>query len=73
MTPDEIDRLPSTSSIMGILAPVEGRPDYHKSWFWCRRHDQAELGSWTMMNCVRVGPFVSEEEAAAVGVALVSL
>lgn len=70
MNDDDIRRLPSVESVHGTLAKVEGRPGYHDCWFWCRRHHRPEPGGWTMINCVRVGPFVSEDEAEAVGVAL---
>lgn len=43
---------------------------YHDAWFWCRYHRRPELGSWSMMQCIRVGPFMREEEAEAVGIAL---
>lgn len=40
---------------------------YHDAWWWCRSHRRPELGSWTMIDCVRVGPLMREEEAEGVG------
>lgn len=43
---------------------------YHEAWWWCRYHRRPELGSWTMIDCIRVGPFMAEDEAKNVGTAL---
>lgn len=40
---------------------------YQDAWWWCRGHRRAELGSWTMIDCIRVGPLMREEEAIGVG------
>lgn len=40
---------------------------YHEAWWWCRYHRRPELGSWAMMDCIRVGPLMSEDEAHAIG------
>lgn len=55
----------------GVEEVVRGSGDYyHEAWWWCRYHRRSELGSWTMMNCVRVGPFMSEDESERCGEAL---
>ena len=55
----------------GVSEVLHGSGDYyHEAWWWCRHHGRPELGSWTMMQCIRVGPFMREDEAEKVGAAL---
>lgn len=61
--------LADTYGITEVLGSDDGAY-YIDAWWWCRYHFRPELGSWTMMNCVRVGPFMREEEAQSVGEAL---
>lgn len=42
---------------------VDAARTYMNSWFWCRKHDQPELGSWSQIGCIRVGPFDRKEDA----------
>lgn len=63
--------LRSLTQKYGINEVLHGSGDYyHDAWWWCRGHRRPELGSWTMMDCIRVGPFMSEDEATRIGVAL---
>lgn len=62
----------SLTQTYGISEVIHGENGayYHEAWWWCRAHRRPELGSWTMMSCIRVGPLMKEDEAKAVGVAL---
>lgn len=63
--------LRSLTQTYGVTELIHGDGDYYaEAWFWCRAHYRPELGSWAMMNCIRVGPFMSESEALDCGIAL---
>jgi hypothetical protein len=63
--------LRSLTQTYGVTELLHGDGNYyHEAWFWCRSHHRPELGSWTMIGCIRVGPVMREEEAEAVGAAL---
>lgn len=61
--------LTQTYGVTEVLHSDDGAY-YQEAWWWCRGHRRPELGSWTMIDCVRVGPFMNESEAKAVGDAL---
>lgn len=61
----------SITQTYGVTEILAGDDAYYdEAWWWCRYHRRPELGSWAMMDCVRVGPFVSEDESQDVGKAL---
>lgn len=62
-------RLTETYGITEVMHGDSGSY-YMDAWWWCRHHVRPELGSWTMISCVRVGPFMSEDEAKGCGAAL---
>lgn len=62
-------KLTDTYGVTEILHADDGAY-YHEAWWWCRYHFRPELGSWTAMNCIRIGPLMSEDEAERCGVAL---
>lgn len=62
-------KLTETYGITEVISSGNGNY-YVDAWWWCRYHLRPELGSWTMMQCIRVGPFMSEDEAKACGTAL---
>jgi hypothetical protein len=42
---------------------TDQNPTMGDHWYWCRQHERAEHVGWTMISCVRIGPFMSEREA----------
>lgn len=62
-------KISETYGITEVLHSDNGNY-YHEAWWWCRAHRRPELGSWTMVSCIRVGPFMKEQEALNCGVAL---
>jgi hypothetical protein len=59
--------------IEALFDPERGGDLYHSSTFWCRIHKRVEKGNWAMGNCARIGPFVDDKEAKAVGEAIYNL
>lgn len=63
---------PSVDSLL-LQATVPGvqsgprHPHYHSCWFWCTKHNRAELGAWAVDGCRRIGPFADEDEIQDVG------
>lgn len=62
-------KLTDTYGIAEVINSDDGAY-YTEAWWWCRYHFRPELGSWTQMNCVRIGPFMSEGEALNCGISL---
>lgn len=57
-------------SILDLLNPIiainSAAPAHEKlgdHWYWCRAHQRAEHVGWAMDGCVRIGPFMTEDEA----------